>query len=491
MSRSGRAGLAAGDSEVPPSIVLDHHLPEHVSVPLNDDHNTISEPRGRPQSPARGPEPLVHRHSTPAVWGSDFTVSNIIGGQRSMVRDIPGSTSSGVRTPVEVPSYNVNNWNEIRSDDNTEAEIYPQQNNNMPTESPKEAKKTLRVKFALENRASPDYRASSRQPRVRTPSNSVNRQPNFEGMAVSNENFPDLESLESTFCNQEKCDDFKSVVTKGIAYRRARIICLSGSVFAILVAILETCFMFASLALRVKCPDVAGFLGKVSLLFLVVVILEWFRCCIWRDVTHVDNKSHLSTQEEATLVHTNTLNPLDKEEPNALGLQPTVNSLSDLRADVVLGELTQIRSSAPSTGPLRRFSLDGKQVAVSFILFVIYFILLGLLLDGAFWIPSEYNRSVSLDQTDQNKTFNGTAPVTYCPASGFRTGLCFLVMHCLLLGVRMAFCCMSGFGGAVRFIISRFHKPSLQHPSRVIVEQHLPRLPDELDQTNIGETVDK
>ncbi|VDL89095.1 unnamed protein product [Schistocephalus solidus] len=486
MSRSDRAGLAAGDSEVPPPIVLEHPIPEDVSLLLNDDHNTISEPRGRPQSPSRGSESLVHRHSTPAVWGSNFTVSNVIGG-----RDIPSSTTSGVRAAVEVPSYNVNNQSEICSEDNTEAEILLQKNNNRPIEPQKESKKTLRVKFALDSRASPDCRSPSRESRARTPSNSGNRQPNFEGIAVSNENFPDLASLNSSFCNQEKCDDLKSFVSKGIAYRRARIICISGSVLAILFAILEACFLFASLALRVKCRDIAGFLGKVSLLFLIAVILEWFRCCIWREVTHTASNSHLPTQEETNLMHTSALHHLDKEDSNALGLQRSVNSLSDFRADTALGELIQTRSFASTTGPLRRFSLDGKQVAVSFILFIIYFILLGLLLDGAFWIPLENNSSVRQGQANHNKTFNEATPVTECPSSGFRTGLCFLVMHCLLLGVRITFCCVSGFGGAVRFIISRFRKSSRQSLSELIVERNLPVFPGKMEQANAGETADK
>ncbi|VDN15861.1 unnamed protein product [Dibothriocephalus latus] len=310
-------------------------------------------------------------------------------------------------------------------------------------------------------------------------------------MEVLNENFPNLASLDTSFCNQEKCDDIKSFVTKGIAYRRARLVCISGSVFAILFALLETCFMFASLALRVKCFDIAGFLGKVSLLFLIAVILEWLRCCIWRDVTPNASNYNLQIQEAPNVMHSTTLGQLDEGDSNALGLQSSINPLSDLRVGMTLGELTQTHNFASSTGPLRRFSLDGKQVAVSCILFIIYFILLGFLLDGALWIPSEYNRSVSPDQTDHNKTFNGTTPVTDCPASGFRTGLCFLVIHGLLLGVRITFCCVSDFGGAVRFFISRFRKPSPQPPSALVVEQHLSMFPDKMDQVDAGETENK
>ncbi|KAL5967891.1 hypothetical protein TSMEX_004395 [Taenia solium] len=402
-----KPGPAAGDSDIRNAPIIE------TFVNRESELGTLSEPRPTTLQVNTLITPVQHRQSMPYE------------GVSARLADYPQSARilSGVHaTPVHLTGQTSINIRENPSTQSSQS----QQNNNMLFQ-----KSSLHIRFTDE-----------KQNRRREPKTNV-----LQHSCVSEDTNDCLQNQISShydFSNSARnCED---TLGRPMADRKAHTFCLSTSILALVLILLESCFLLACLNTKKNCATVASFVFRAALLSIIIILLEII-------------KSFLQRVKPSKMAGSHSANTVSVDIPVPRGG-------FKVRFRKCTAQPVLIISSSVDYIIDRRRCFIGKKALLTVIMTLFYFALIVILSDAVVWLSTKHSdllKNVTLRNASNASSFI-IKPKEMCLIPEILVGLICLVFHTSLVTLRLAICCIRSWAKGVR-LLTAHHRSTVAHGS--------------------------
>lgn len=390
-----KPGPAAGDSDIRNAPIIE------TFVNRESELGTLSEPRPTNLQVNTLITPVQHRQSMPYE------------GVSARLADYPQSARifSGVHvTPVHLTGQTSVNIRENPSTQSSQS----QQNNNMPFQ-----KSSLHVGFSDEN-----------QNRRKGPKTNI-----LQNSFVIEDTSDCMRNQIPSLCESpNSARNRENALFRPTAYRKAHVFCLSTSILALVLILLESCFLLACLCIKNNCATVASFVFRAALLSIILILLELI-------------KSILQRMKSSKLTSSCSANTTSVGLPVPRGGFEVSFGKSTVQPVLII-------SSSVDYVVDRRRCFGGKKASLTVIVTLLYLALLVILSDAAVWLPTKHSDLLKYEtlRNASNASSFIIKPKEECSTPDILVGMICLVFHALLVTPRLVICCIRSWSEGIHLL---------------------------------------